>query len=143
MKQAMRIELDSRQTDDEGVQSRSVLAAHGTWYDQGTHQFLVFNTDGVSTTLRMDAREWRLLRRGDGMDSWQTFRMGQVLESELALEGSVLPLRTQTWHLSKDVGAEGGALHLEYSLYSGDVHMGDFELTLILTPEPEGELEPK
>lgn len=130
----VRIELRSHQVDAEGDERHAVQHHDGLWYDQGGHQYLVYQTDGVSTTLRLDAGEWRLFRRGNGIESWQLFREGEDLESQLDCAGSSLPLCTRTHHLSARMGTEGGELRMSYSLFSQDAHMGDFELSLHLTP---------
>lgn len=134
MKHPVMVRLLSCQLDAEGQEQRTENRYEGTWYRQDESDYLVYQEAvGIQTTLRWDAREWRLIRRGGDLDGWQVFRLGENVESDLRLENSYLPLNTYTQRLKSTPTEHGLELHLEYTLYSGPELLGNFSLIILLT----------
>lgn len=134
MKQHVHVKLESRQLDGENQTQTTQGEYEGTWYHQDRHEYLIFqDADGTQTTLRMEGDEWRLYRRGPEIESWQVFRMGMSVPTELTLMGSVLPLLTFTKRLEKRTTPTGAELQLEYDLTSEENVLGSFTLILHLT----------
>lgn len=134
MKQNVHVKLESRQLDGEN-QSQTTFAEYaGSWHRQPSHDYLIFDDpDGTRTTLRMEPDEWRLFRRGPEIESWQVFRPGKSVPTELSLMGSILPLMTYTKRMDLRITPEGAELHLEYDLNSEETLLGSFTLILHLT----------
>jgi|GEM_PF-1048044 uncharacterized beta-barrel protein YwiB (DUF1934 family) len=133
MKHPVAVQLSSCQLDADGHEQRTHNQYQGVWYQQGRSDYLVYHEDGIQTTLRWDEREWRLFRRGTDLEGWQVFRLGESLESDLRLSGSLLPLETHTHRLSDIPTQSGRELQLEYTLYSGPDLLGNFTLVITLT----------
>lgn len=133
MKHHVKVRLQSCQLDAEGQEQRTENQYEGTWYQQGPSDYLVYQEDGVQTTLKWDPREWRLFRRGADIQGWQVFRLGESLESDISLQGSYLPLMTYTKRLTSTKTDVGQELQMEYSLFSGPDLIGNFTLIIHLT----------
>lgn len=134
MKHHVHVTLESRQLDSDNQEQKTQGEYDGTWYRQGSHDYLIFQeADGTQTTLKMGASEWRLFRRGPDIESWQVFRRGESVASELVLMGSVLPLFTYTKRIDKLETPTGGEIQLEYNLYSNETLLGNFTLILHMT----------
>lgn len=133
MKHNVKVRLQSCQLDAEGQEQRTENQYDGTWYRQGPSDYLVYQEDGVQTTLKWDPREWRLFRRGTDLQGWQVFRLGESLESDITLQGSYLPLMTYTKRLTSSQTDDGQELQMEYSLFSGPELIGNFTLIIHLT----------
>jgi uncharacterized beta-barrel protein YwiB (DUF1934 family) len=108
----------------------------GTWYRQPGGNYLVYVDEGIHTTLRWDAAEVRLYRRGDQLEAYQIFRAGQALDFELAIAGSRLEMTAMTHQVATAVDDLGGEIHLQYSLSSGPTELGDFNLTVRMSVLP-------
>ncbi|HEY9856927.1 MAG TPA: DUF1934 domain-containing protein [Stenomitos sp.] len=137
MKHNVTVRLQSCQLDAEGQTQRTENEYAGTWYQQGPSDYLVYQEDGVQTTLKWDPREWRLFRRGADIQGWQVFRLGESLESDISLQGSYLPLTTYTKRLVSAKTETGLELQLEYTLFSGPDLIGNFTLIIHLTIQEE------
>lgn len=134
MKHHVRIKLESRQLDGENQAQTTQETYDGTWYRQDDQEYLIFQAaDGMQTTLKMKADEWRLFRRGPEFESWQVFRLGKTVPTDLSLMGSLLPLMTYTKRCEKLETPEGAELQLEYDLASEETLLGSFTLIIHLT----------
>ncbi len=134
MKQNVHVKLESRQLDSENQAQSTFGEYEGSWYRQDHQEYLIFQeADGTQTTLKMSDDEWRLFRRSAEIESWQVFRKGQSVPTELTLMGSVLPLMTYTKRFEKTPTPQGAELQLEYDLYSDDALLGHFTLIIHLT----------
>lgn len=137
MKHHVTVRLQSCQLDAEGQEQRTENHYEGTWYQQGPADYLVYQEDGVQTTLKWEPREWRLFRRGADLEGWQVFRLGECVESDIRLQGSYLPLKTYTKRLNTTKTDQGQELQLEYTLSSGPDLIGNFTLIIHLTIQQE------
>lgn len=134
MKKNVHVKLESRQLDSENQAQTTQGEYEGTWYIQDGQEYLIFqDADGMQSTLKMNADEWRLFRRGPDIESWQVFRQGKSVPTDLSLMGSVLPLLTYTKRYEKVDTPNGAELQLEYDLYSNDDLLGSFTLIIHLT----------
>lgn len=137
MKRHVTVRLQSCQLDAEGQEQRTENHYEGTWYRQGPSDYLVYQENGVQTTLKWEPREWRLFRRGTDLEGWQVFRLGESLESDISLQGSYLPLTTYTKRLTSTPTDAGQELQMEYALFSGPDLIGNFTLIIHLTIHQE------
>lgn len=133
MKKHVSIRLQSCQLDGDGKEERTETLYDGLWYHQDQSDYLVYQDSDVQTTLKWNQDEWRLFRRGPDLEGWQAFRVGESLESDLRLHGSLLPLTTTAHRLQAISTSQGGELQLEYTLHSGPELLGNFTLVLHLT----------
>ena len=134
MKKHVRVKLESRQLDTDNQAQSTKGEYDGSWYLQDGQEYLIFQeADGTQTTLKMTADEWRLFRRGPEIESWQVFRQGKSVPTELTLMGSILPLLTTTKRFQKLETPTGAELQLEYDLSSEDALLGSFTLILHVT----------
>ena len=133
MKKRVSIRLSSCQLDGDDQEERSETVYEGLWYPHDQSDYLVYQDADVQTTLKWNPEEWRLFRRGRDLEGWQAFRVGERLESDLRLRGSLLPLTTFAQRLHATTTPRGAELQLEYSLYSGPELLGHFTLVLHLT----------
>ncbi len=134
MKKHVHVKLESRQLDSENQAQTTQGDYEGSWYQQDGQDYLIFQeADKTQTTLKMSADEWRLFRRGPEIESWQVFRVGKAVPTELTLMGQILPLLTYTKRFEKAITPTGAELQLEYDLYSNDDLLGSFTLIIHLT----------
>lgn len=133
MKHPVSIRVESRQLDAEGTEARLENRYEGTWYQQATSDYVIYQDEGVQTTLRWDADEWRLIRRGADLEGFQTFRLDAPIESELRVQTSTLPLTTVTHRMDVTPLPSGRELTLDYTLHSGPDLIGNFTLIIQLT----------
>ncbi|MOA37634.1 hypothetical protein D3C78_1592460 [compost metagenome] len=120
----------------------------GTLYDRDDEQVLMYKEDeaGVSTSIRMQAEEIRLFRRGS-MESWQVFRLGEYTNGMLSLGVNAMHLSVMTSHFHLSAHDGGGRLELHYQLFTAgssdpaadplELSMGRFELALDWTVTAE------
>lgn len=137
MKRQVQVELTSHVVEPDGEAREVRHTYEGSWYRQQGGDYLVYVDEGIHTTLRWDAREVRLYRRGDQLEAYQVFRTGHALEFELALGGSKLALTTTTHSFSAATHDAGGDLVLNYSLCSGPADLGEFTLRIKMIVLPE------
>ncbi|HEY9897671.1 MAG TPA: DUF1934 domain-containing protein [Pantanalinema sp.] len=133
MKHPVSIRVESRQLDAEGTEARLENRYEGTWYQQDSSDYVVYQDEGVQTTLRWDADEWRLFRRGADLEGFQLFRLEQPTETELRIQTSTLPLKTVTHRMQVTPLPRGRELSLDYTLTSGPDLIGNFTLIIQLT----------
>lgn len=134
MKKRVHVKLESRQLDGDNQAQSTQGDYEGTWYQQDGQSYLIFQEpDKTQTTLKISPDEWRLFRRGPEIESWQVFRKGEAVPTQLTLMGSVLPLLTYTKRFEILDTPTGAELQLEYDLYSNDNPLGSFTLILHLT----------
>jgi uncharacterized beta-barrel protein YwiB (DUF1934 family) len=139
-KQHVAITLSSRQHDD-GLSATTTETHTGTLYDKNDGRYLLYKSeaDGLSTSIRMDAEEIRLFRRG-AMENWQVFRLNELTGGVLSLGVNAMVLRVLTSHFALREDETGGRIELHYELWTapdsdpdsdpGEVSLGRFELSL-------------
>lgn len=137
MKHTVRVDLTSSVLEPGGESRETCHSYPGTLYSQGRGHYLVYDDDGILTTLRWDDSEIRLYRRGDRMEAYQVFRAGERYDFELSLMGSTLPMAAHTHHWNARTDAAGGEVTIAYSLTSGDADLGEFSLNIRIRPVPE------
>lgn len=133
MKHPVSIRLESVQLDAEGNEERTDKHYEGTWYQQENSDYVIYQDEGVQTTLRWDANEWRLFRRGADLEGFQAFRLDEPTQTELRVQTSTLPLTTETHRMRVTPLPQGRELQLEYTLKSGPDLIGNFTLIIQLT----------
>jgi uncharacterized beta-barrel protein YwiB (DUF1934 family) len=139
-KKNVTITLSSRQHDD-GLSATTTETHTGTIYDKNDGRYLLYKSeeDGISTSIRMDAEEIRLFRRG-AMENWQVFRLNELTGGVLSLGVNAMVLRVLTSHFVVREDEEGGRIELHYELWTApdsdpdsdpsEVSLGRFELSL-------------
>lgn len=139
-KKNVTITLSSRQHDD-GLSATTTETHTGTIYDKNDGRYLLYKSeaDGISTSIRMDAEEIRLFRRG-AMENWQVFRLNEITGGVLSLGVNAMVLRVLTSHFALRQDEEGGRIELHYQLWTApdsdpdsdpnEVSLGRFELSL-------------
>ncbi|MBO9542149.1 DUF1934 domain-containing protein [bacterium] len=132
MKHPVSIRVESVQLDAEGNEARTENQYEGTWYQQETSDYVIYQDEGVQTTLRWDANEWRLFRRGPELEGFQLFRLDKPTETELRVQTSTLPLKTTTHRMQVAPLPQGRELVLDYTLESGPELIGNFTLIIQL-----------
>lgn len=133
MKHPVSIRVESVQLDAEGSEGRTDKQYEGTWYQQESSDYVIYQDEGVQTTLRWDANEWRLFRRGADLEGFQLFRLDAPTQTELRVQTSTLPLTTVTHRMQVTPLPQGRELQLEYTLNSGPDLIGNFTLIIQLT----------
>jgi uncharacterized beta-barrel protein YwiB (DUF1934 family) len=137
-KKPVAITVESVQTDgDQRAETRQERL--GTLYEREGAQYLLYDDEGTSTTVRFEPEEIRLYRRGE-VSSWQVFQLGELTGGMLGLGASEMILRVMTSHFLIAHAASSGRIELHYELFTGEtadpeadptaLSLGKFTLTL-------------
>lgn len=85
----------------------------------------------VTTTVKISDNVLSIVKIGD-VHSRQTFGIGEWYASQYFYGGNSLVCRNFTKKLDYALTAEGGIIEVLYELWSGDTHMGYFNLELFI-----------
>ncbi|MEB3245316.1 MAG: DUF1934 domain-containing protein [Vampirovibrionales bacterium] len=110
--------------------------AVGSLYQvDGDTYILAFDTllDGkkITTTVKMAHGSVSIVRIGD-VHSRQTFALGEWYASQFFYGGGTVVCRNFTKKLDYALTGEGGIIDLLYELWSGDTHLGYYNLELFI-----------
>lgn len=139
-KLAVQITLLSQQQDEGDVQVTS-QTHEGTFYlREGMGSYLTYTDQGTNTTMRFEADEVRLYRRGE-VSSWQVFNPHKDTGGLLTLGVNEMVLHVVTKHLAVHYDEHGGRVQLAYVLFGEEsrpepgqpvveIPMGEFSLSI-------------
>ncbi|HEY9723723.1 MAG TPA: DUF1934 domain-containing protein [Oscillatoriaceae cyanobacterium] len=144
--------MSSRQ-EDSGLAETTSQRHQGVWYERDDASYLIYDEEGLKTTLRIGPDEIRLYRRGE-LSGWQVFQLGEVTGGVVSLGGAPMTLRILTSHLALEQGGGSGRIALHYELWTApspepdavlDMSLGKFALELdwAITPGVEAPREPE
>jgi uncharacterized beta-barrel protein YwiB (DUF1934 family) len=85
----------------------------------------------ITTTVKISNRTLSIVRIGD-VHSRQTFAVGEWYASQYFYGGCSIICRNFTKKLDFALTPEGGIVELLYELWSGDTHLGYFNLELFV-----------
>lgn len=135
-KKPVTISVSSVQRDDDQREVTQQTRV-GTLYKRDGANYLLYDDDGTSTTVRFEPDEVRIYRRGE-VSSWQVFQLGELTGGLLTIGPSEMVLRVMTSHFL--VEPEDGRIELHYELLAADspdpdadpttLSLGKFDLSL-------------
>lgn len=130
----MQVFLNNRIVEPDGRVKESTHTYDGTWFRpwfrQGTGHYLVYDDEGIHTTVRWDPLELRLYRKGEQLEAYQVFRPNCRDDFELSVPGSTLHMSSTTTKFSELVAKKGADVLVAYHLACGPSSLGDFTLTI-------------
>jgi uncharacterized beta-barrel protein YwiB (DUF1934 family) len=110
----------------------------GLLYDRPSERYIVFEEPEpkVTTSYKIKDNEVLVTRRGE-VSCAQMFRQGDMDHYTYQIAEGSMDLRALTQRVATVFTDDGGAIHLEYRLWSGEEHLGDYRLELTVIPESQ------
>jgi uncharacterized beta-barrel protein YwiB (DUF1934 family) len=110
--------------------------ATGSLYQVDRETFILaydtlLNDKKVTTTVKIANKTLSIVKIGD-VHSRQTFTIGEWYASQYFYGGSSIVCRNFTKKLDFALTSEGGIIELLYELWSGDTHLGYFNLEMFI-----------
>ncbi|MBC7543195.1 MAG: DUF1934 domain-containing protein [Candidatus Sericytochromatia bacterium] len=136
-KRPVKVRLRTVQVDPLGDTVQMEYEYLGLLYDRPSERYIIFEEPEpkVTTSYKIKDDEVLVTRRGE-ISCAQIFRTGVWDHYTYQIAEGSLDLRSLTQRVATEFTDDGGEIHLEYKLWSGDELLGDYRLELIVEPEP-------
>lgn len=110
--------------------------AAGSLYQVDSQTYILaydamLNGQKVTTTLKLSRGTLSLVKIGE-VHARQTYAMGQWYASQFFYDGGSVVCRNYTKKLDFALTADGGIIDVLYELWSGDSHLGYFNLEFFI-----------
>ena len=136
LKKSVQIEICQTQSINTMEPLEVEEAVEGALYQVDKQTFILafdsyLNDTKVTTTLKLSGDTVSIVKIGD-VHSRQTFCPGEWLTSQFFYGGNSVVCRNFTKKLDYALTPDGGLIELLYELWSGDTHLGYYNLELFI-----------